>query len=255
MGKGIYGGENSNESVMYWTTDHGFDVDISPFIKSENKERTEHGWMCHVWRATVTFGDYSYELATSHFNMNILADDIKAHLLSKNFPNFSYKIDGHNDITKQYYEEVRGKFGSSLERKDTRYNPVRNIYTTEYELRDDNWQVESKFSYIHRGNPDTHIKGDFFKEILKHCKKDRYPVNETQIPRHCKRELKDLFSLRWQKVEMKKTWYVISTDSYIQQMEFHDKFFEFPFIGDAYNKEMKTDVVKFISNKFPEYVL
>ena len=48
MGKGKYNSDSHAESIMYWTTDLGFDVDISEFVKSETEERNEHGWMCHV---------------------------------------------------------------------------------------------------------------------------------------------------------------------------------------------------------------
>jgi len=255
MGKGKYGSDSAAESVMYWTTDHGFDVDISEFIKSEKEEKTEYGWMCHVWRATVTWGSYSYELATSHFNMNILADDIKNHLIAQNFPDFSYKVDGYNNMTEQYYEETRGTFSSVLDRKITRYNPVQNEYTTTYVLRDDHYQEEAVFDYVHKGEPEDYIKGDFTKTVIKHCKKDLYVVNDTKLEKHYRNSLKGIFSSPYEKVEMLRTYYSISKNSYIQKLKFHNNMFEVEYIGDPFSDIIETNIKKIVTSKFPEYIL
>lgn len=255
MGKGKYMSNNTNESVMYWTTDHGFDVDISPFIKSEKEEKTPHGWMCHVWRATVTFGTYSYELSTSHFNMNILADDIKQHLIEQHIPDFSYCIDGYNELTEQYYTETKNTLNSALDRKQTRYNPVKDEYVTTYVLRDEHFVEEATIQYTHIGDPSDYIQGDFTKEVLKYCKHDRYPIQGTKIRNHYQSELKDIFSSPWAKVKILKTYYSISTNSYFQKFQFHEDSFEVEYCGDPSKKEIRTNIKAHVSDKYPEYIL
>lgn len=254
MGKGSYGSDKSNESIMYWTTDAGFDVDISPFIKSEKKEKTEHGWYSYVWRATVTFGNYSYELATSSFNMNILADDIKKHLLEQNLPDFTYKLESFI-LTRQYYEETRGKFSTMLDRKETLYNPVKDTYYTKYLLRNEKYQTEAEFTYIHKGSPDYYVRGDFTKEVLKHCKSDMYVVSETVLEKISKRVLKKVFPNPKVRKRTTKTYYKVSENILVQKIEVNGKLCQFVHDGNPNDDRLETNLEKYLHYKFPEYIL
>jgi hypothetical protein len=128
MGKGNYRSDSVAESVMFWTTDLGFDVDISEFVRSEEQKICFGKTKCYYHSATVTFKDYSYVLETSHFNMNILAEDIKKHLTSINHPEFSYLIKDYNIMSESFFNETFQKFGSTLSREKTLYNPSKNEY-------------------------------------------------------------------------------------------------------------------------------
>lgn len=83
MGKGNYRG-SKEDSIMFWlTTDYNVNCDIEPFHTYEiNGDK----W----WKTNIHYEDYSYELKTRHFNMNIHAKDIVNHLSEYGPKDFKY---------------------------------------------------------------------------------------------------------------------------------------------------------------------
>ena len=82
MGKGNYRGD-THEIVMFFTTkDGGFDVDLTPFVKDtiETYDPDLNRTVLH-WTSNVTFKEYCFQLKTTHFNINVLAEKIKNHLI------------------------------------------------------------------------------------------------------------------------------------------------------------------------------
>lgn len=254
MGKGKYGSDKSNESVMFWTTDSGFDVDISPFIKSEKQEMTENGWKSYVWTATVTFKDYSYQLKTSHFNMNILADDIKQHLMDIKHPDFAYKIDYHNPLTQKYFEELSDKFGYDVKREETLYNPVKNHYTTRYQIvtKDVQWKYRDVF-YTHQGNMEDYVPGSILEFIKSQCDKDLYRAGYKHdsfaktILTICQKGLSS------NKIEVDDTFYSVSGDHYVQPIIIGSKTIKY--ISPSKTKVDRKEVKEFLKREVIEYTI
>lgn len=238
---------------MFWTTGAGFDVDISEFIKSEKKEMIEHGWTSHVWTATVTFKDYSYEIKTSHFNINILANEIKKHLMDINHPEFAYKIDHHNPLTQKYFEELSPKFGYDVKREETVFNPVKNHYTTRFQIvtKEVNYKYRDVY-YTHKGNIEDYIPGTILEFIKANCDKDLYRASykheqfASKILNICNK------SLSSNKIEVDDTFYSVNNDYFVQPIKIGTKTIN-------YISETKTiDITKikdFLRNEVIEYII
>jgi hypothetical protein len=252
MGKGKYGSDKINESVMYWTTDSGFDVDISEFVKHNREKPDKHGCK-YIWKATVTFKDYSFELETSHFNINMFEDQIKEHLIEINHPEFAYKIDHHNPLTQKYFEELSYKFGYDVKREETLYNPVKNHYTTRYQIvtKDSQWKYRDVF-YTHKGNIEDYIPGSIFKFIVSKCDKDLYRASykhdslAKKVESICKKGLSTA------RIEVDDTYYSVSGDYFVQPFTVGTKKVK---LITPTKEPSREEIKKFLKTELVEYVI
>jgi hypothetical protein len=253
VGKGNYNGTVA-ESIMYWTTSSGFDVDITEFVKSEEKKRIKPtNYLGYYWTATVTFKDYSYEIETTHFNINILAESIKEHLIEIKHPDFSYKIDHHNPLTQKYFEELHYKFGYDVKREETVYNPVRNHYTTRYQIvtKDTQWKYRDVF-YTHQGDMEDYVEGSIFKFIVSQCDKDLYKADykHTGLAKRVESVCKKGLSTK--RIEVDDTFYSISGDHFIQPFIIGSKKFEFI---TPTKEPHRNEIKDFLKKEAIEYII
>ncbi len=256
MGKGAYRSDSVAENIMFWTTDLGFDVDISEFIKSEEQRVIYGTTKCHYWYATVTFKDYSYVLETSHFNMNILADDIKNHLIDIKHPEFSYLVKDYNYLSSKCFEETFYKLGSTINRVKTLFNPTKNEYYLYYNLNK-NYKCIGEFIYTHKGAPENYVPGDIFNYIQNLVKDKKilpsYEVNfgtsqESPI-KNCERIIKKINN---NSLSIGKVFFNILNETYSVQ-----------FKSTTRSKRFKTkdfkpdsnDIKSFLHINFPEYLI
>lgn len=254
MGKDDYGSDKTNEVIMYWTTDAGFDVDISEFVRSENEEKTKNGWKSYFHTATVTFKDYSWELKTSHFNLNLLADEIKQHLIDIKHPEFAYRIDHHNPLTQKYFEELSPRFGYDVKREETVYNPVKNEYTTRYQMveKDNQWRYYDVF-YTHKGDIEDYKEGSIFEFIKSKCVKDLYRADYKHqgLGKRFERAVKKYLATN--RIEIKDTLYYVSNNHFIQSIKVGTV--ERKFYCEDNKKVEFSEIKKFFIEEAPEYVI
>lgn len=247
MGKGNYRGD-THEIVMFFTTkDGGFDVDLTPFVKDtiETYDPDLNRTVLH-WTSNVTFKEYSFQLKTTHFNINVLAEKIKNHLIDIKHPEFSYKIDKAFDvITNHYYDESFIKFAYNLVIIDTLYNPVTDEYKTYYNF--DGRDIE----YVHKGDPSKYKCGDFLKFVKNNALKKLYKFQSTNLNK-TEEEFNSLFNqLRINVLCVGNTYYNVEDDNYL--VEIKNSLNSYIYV----TKDITCihDIKDYLKKEFPEYIL
>lgn len=110
MGKGNYRGTPA-ECIMYFlTNDYNVDCELTNFkVVEKTKKESRKAGQISVTR--VKWKDYSFELRTSHFNIDILAEDIIKHLSKANLPDFCYKPKRDTPMRMDGWNVLGEKFG------------------------------------------------------------------------------------------------------------------------------------------------
>lgn len=256
MGIGKYHSGSTAESIMYWTTDLGFDVDISEFVQSEEKRVVYGKTKCYYWYATVTFKDYSYVLETSHFNLNILAEDIKKHLISINHPEFEYLIKDYNSMAESMFKETFQKFGSTLNREKTSYNPSKNEYKCYYSLLKYK-PLRKDIVYTHTGKINEYISGSFFEHIKYLAKNNQidniYPVEISGVANKLKILATKILEKNGNKsLKLGKLSFNINEDKYY--LEFVTSINKKQYITHNFDPDPES-IKTFLHENFPEYLI
>lgn len=252
MGKGNYRGE-THEMVMFFTTkDGGFDVDLTPFVKEDeptydknSKRKANH------WVSTVTFKDYSFQIRTTHFNINILAEYIQDHMIAQKHPEFAYKIENpYNALTKHYFDESFMKFSYNLDRKETLYNPVKDEYTTRYIF------VGDEIFFTHKGNPENYKSGSFIDFVKSQATEKLYKFNSADSNKVEKEFKRILNKLSTKALQLGNTYYNVVDDNYLVEIKTPTtmKYYITNSLEEP-SRKGKNPIKEYIKEEFPEYIL
>lgn len=256
MGKGNYRSDSVAESVMFWTTDLGFDVDISEFVRSEEQKICFGKTKCYYHSATVTFKDYSYVLETSHYNMNILAEDIKKHLISINHPEFEYLIKDYNIMSESFFNETFQKFGSTLSREKTLYNPSKNEYKFHYSLLKFKSNQRKDIVYTHVGEFSEYIPGSFYTHIRNLAKNNQidniYPVEISGVANKLKIVAKKILEKNGNTSLKLQLFFNITEEKYY--LEFVTNTDKKEFVTSDFDPDPES-IKLFLHENFPEYLI
>ena len=248
MGKGNYRGD-THEIVMFFTTkDGGFDVDLTPFVKDtiETYDPDLNRTVLH-WTSNVTFKEYSFQLKTTHFNINVLAEKIKNHLIDIKHPEFSYKIpDSYHKLGKRFFDETHFRFGYALNNKLTTYNPVKDEYQYYYNLDGET----IVYSFI---GDSYYIPDSFLNFVLSHAKKNEYEVTfgYNRIAPAINRLVENLST---NKIKAGRGYYKIDTDNFYQVVIVSDTKIE-KYITNSLMYLDKEDLKDFLKDRLPEYMI
>ena len=236
----------------------GNDLKMTPFIKTRSWD-SRFKCMSNLFTSTVTYGSFSFDLETRHFNIDILAEDIHNRLLEEKLPYYEHRISAYNELTEQYWKEHFYILGYALDRGDTFHNPIKNTYTTYYTLRNEGYSTKNPIQvhYTHIGNMDNYISGDFIKSIIVHCTSELYELShDNDISQKIKRQLIKIFGDNFDKYSNKnKTFYSLKNKSYIHQFVLNNtRTYNYKFDG-SYDDYKNINVLDYMKTYYPEAII
>lgn len=150
MGKGVYNG-SSAQGIMFWlTTDYFVDCDIDEFVQYRVNDED---W----WKTTVHYKDYSYELKTRHFNLNVHAKKIVEYLIEQRIEGFKYKVT-NNELWKAV-----SKLNEHVDMLDkmTYYIPEKDLYELNVTVLDQT----TTYLYKESTGANPAVQADFLKDF------------------------------------------------------------------------------------------
>lgn len=239
-----YRSDNVAEGIMYWLqADWGLDCYLTDFVKFEKNGS-------YYWVSTVTWNDYSFEFTTTHFNLNIIAENICNHLKSQNFENFFYKVDLYNpkrvNLRKEY-EHYYGYIDFQVCLKNDYTNEHKFIFKLDnkiYEfIYNDNYEYGDFLKFLDsiRGNEEYSLSSDL----------KIYKIADFFVEKHFDRSKIQSFKILCN-VNMKKYFVAFKLNNKVLKNEIN-------FCEDDSDESQKNEIIlnfgKSLISQYPEVLL